>query len=1198
MIYVTFQGVEYELPYDNDTLQLNRTIDSTFDNGYFETTPLSSAVGLDFSRKIPRNLLVRIEYDEETFYMRTGETNIDKLSYGTTPRYVHRVNLVSLSKDLTKKTLENITLTQPKGDFGIYSRSVNIGEADVTGGIGGSLTYPITFDNVINSNLSKIDGMTVVSLEQYNIAVTVELTYLPTIIDLDLTVNIKYGATTIRSELINVPIKISFREQRIVRTLFFNYTPTMATSFSVEIVRDILSGPSVDAKVSFSITGLTVDDKPVRTYANLIDKMLHRSEYVLSPQSRARLNLTAPEGKYEELTLYDALNRIAAEESALVRVGDLINERIWKATATITGAIIQDSIYDASPYDYDLGNIIKIGDRYYENAESGRKRREIIFEYFDNPSLFDPIGEYDRTGQAELEDYVSAVELNTKNVLKAIRYSPFRDGWKSLRNLDSIGQFTTDNIGFETEDIIEKPIQVLVKGLASRNAANTITWDATDITDITSRVLEKRQWDTLPSQSDYSYTGKEQLLKNNTLYYIQGDNKIYGMSHTGEHLSTLIGNANVVRSLYETILAVRSLEISELVTRTGTQSNDDPATDGTLAGDLAIQMQVAYSNITESRARVYKDDQTGFEQDLIKYLNESSNVNDSESIGNYAQQIVNRLGGTKIIVSGVVDSLADVPQLGDHDSEGRVYTIIELKLGYKIHYTYVLVQDYNVISSYIGINSRHRVEEISSDSTTNRTLRYTSKFIFSDTEKSFTTRMLDSQNILGSLLAETSDGITYGYLECNLSNGEQKKIHLSVDSDSKGKTIEIKWNLLNNYSAGLKRESFVRGSDTIWVNTDVIYTDYYGKVNDILFILYYSANNTYDTDMYPEADINDGNDMFIAINDTIDKDAGEVLHGLVEIPLLSESSKIRVYNGFARWNKLVEGTDRIRACALEYIPMKNANKIDTTRIRDLTVTGTATFGKLNLQFTLGSSAKGIAYYNIDTLDLVLAYVDDLTSGAKSIDLYYYIQDSVFGGGQNFYSQIIMDAISISITPTYYRSKDVDGFGEQDISILMNASGFPSNNFEGDSVQSIAITIMPSYERSVDFGSSQTQGINITIVPSYTRSSDYVSAQAQSIGVSETYEAIRFKDGGTSPSGGSTCISGSDIGNVVCDSSQSCSFVSVGVYSSQIDDTNTATPCSAGAQRIECMWDGSAYFCIIKEGTITTTYSNCKTCEVV
>ena len=65
--------------------------------------------------------------------------------------------------------------------------------------------------------------------------------------------------------------------------------------------------------------------------------------------------------------------------------------------------------------------------------------------------------------------------------------------------------------------------------------------------------------------------------------------------------------------------------------------------------------------------------------------------------------------------------------------------------------------------------------------------------------------------------------------------------------------MEIKWNMVNNYSAGLKRYSFVSGSNTVYMNTEVPYTDYYGKVADILFSIYDDANHTYDKSLYPEA---------------------------------------------------------------------------------------------------------------------------------------------------------------------------------------------------------------------------------------------------------------------------------------------------------------------------------------------------------
>ena len=71
-----------------DTLKLNMAIDSTFDNGFVKTIHLGASSGLDFSRRIPRGLLVEIELENRNIYtFKTGETSMDKVVYGTTPKY-------------------------------------------------------------------------------------------------------------------------------------------------------------------------------------------------------------------------------------------------------------------------------------------------------------------------------------------------------------------------------------------------------------------------------------------------------------------------------------------------------------------------------------------------------------------------------------------------------------------------------------------------------------------------------------------------------------------------------------------------------------------------------------------------------------------------------------------------------------------------------------------------------------------------------------------------------------------------------------------------------------------------------------------------------------------------------------------------------------------------------------------------------
>ena len=77
-----------------------------------------------------------------------------------------------------------------------------------------------------------------------------------------------------------------------------------------------------------------------------------------------------------------------------------------------------------------------------------------------------------------------------------------------MRSLSGIGQLTTDNIGYEVEDNIERPIKILARGLVSQNADSSETWSATDETDITELVVEQAQYDTFLSEFDYTYSGK------------------------------------------------------------------------------------------------------------------------------------------------------------------------------------------------------------------------------------------------------------------------------------------------------------------------------------------------------------------------------------------------------------------------------------------------------------------------------------------------------------------------------------------------------------------------------------------------------------------------------------------------------------------------------------------------------------------
>jgi hypothetical protein len=940
-----------------------------------------------------------------------------------------------MSKLFTKIPLENIAVTQPQGDLGIYNRSVNVIDPTQKDRLDNYYSNPpvgyasasvyevynnttIPFDNVIQTNASKIEGVEIIETgKAYTISLSINLYYLDLFQDTeDYSFELKYGTTVVATDTFDLAKRNSNDVTIYKKTFTFNITPSTSSSFSLVFDNDQFVFLNI---ATLTITAVETTDLPIRSYAQVIDKILRHQPYTLNAYSRNKLDLTAPEDKYENYTIYDALNKIGSQNGAILRVYDEVLERYWKATATTTADVEANSVYDESPYAHDIDTILKVGNSYYKNTEGTTLVREIGYDFFDNPSKIDmPYKSYHEV--AELEDYVAGIQSDAKNVLKPLRYSPFKDGWKGVRSSD-IGKQTTSNILYECEDEIERPIKVLVKGLASRNADNTITYSEDDETDITERVVNYLYYQTLSNEKDVSYpTGKITLRKHNTLYYTQGSRNIEGFSYLGEDLDQIVGNPNVVRAWVETILAVRSVESGELITRNGTQSEDDEG----LEGDIKLRLQVTYQNITETSARVYKDDLSGFEQETVKYINASANINESKALGDYLQLIVNRLGGTKTIISGVVDSEDELPALGDIDSNGKVYTVIKTTHGDRIKYDITLVQDYNVISSYIGIKSRLRFEEVSSSDSVKRFIRYSSKFIFTPTQETFSTRIIDSQDILASLFGDSTQGVNYAYLEFNHSNGNTAKVHASVDSYAIGKTIELQITMKDNYSAGLQRYMETISSSDVYMNRDVSYTDYYGKVNDIAMYVYYdnTAFTNAEEELYPQATSNKGNTLFTVITDYIDKDAREQPAFLIEIATMSEDPQMRVFNGFARYNKIVEGDDSIRTGLLLYEPRPNAKLVDLTRVVDMEVNGTYDFGELFMSWTAPQTGVGIVWYDSNTLELVLTYLNNIHIGVGTARKYYKIEESKFGGGYNIVIQITTsENITLSSFSTNHHS---------------------------------------------------------------------------------------------------------------------------------------------------------------------------------
>ena len=114
-------------------------------------------------------------------------------------------------------------------------------------------------------------------------------------------------------------------------------------------------------------------------------------------------------------------------------------------------------------------------------------------------------------------------------------------------------------------------------------------------------------------------------------------------------------------------------------------------------------------------------------------------------------------------------------------------------------------------------------------------------------------------------------------------------------------------------------------------------------------------------------------------------------------------------------NKLVQGSDRIRCAVLYYTPLRNAQKIDLSRAYDVTDTLVDGCSTGELQFTVtfdkaGQTGLGVAFYNIDTLELCLVVLETINFGSNNILRYYKIEDSQIGNEGDLPIQIEIQAI--------------------------------------------------------------------------------------------------------------------------------------------------------------------------------------------
>lgn len=592
------------------------------------------------------------------------------------------------------------------------------------------------------------------------------------------------------------------------------------------------------------------------------------------------------------------------------------------------------------------------------------------------------------------EDYLSNIELNTDNLVSDDFYVD--TGFIPLQtDADGNQQITTNNLGLALES---GAIYKIKKAEICLNKAITLTDNqvipADKVFDFTELLVEKSRYETLLNLAEYSLNErtKPTPTKNQVLYYIQGDNRIYNMSFTGTHkpVDPFTLNPGYNRAIYE---MVARLIVFEYGAAPKNISGLNAFDEGKIDNDRLIKVRIEYYPYMKTRATIFKDDQSGFQEQVSRYYNENAKLNDPKTLGNIAQADINRLGNTQNEVEGYY-TLSQKLQVGNKDSNGRILTTINEKYyPTRIDYKATYIKDYAIKNDYVGIDSAHRQYEIPKDDTVLRVDKKVVKvYLGLESKTDEDTTITALKPLFNSLSNQNYSSVLKVALikTYNTLNDRIVSVYKPIQTLALGKGFTLSFQMKDNYSAGTKRVQY----DGKWWQQDIPYVDNYGNVMRMEVQIGNHNSSFIKGDRYPEALASDNLYLpNIKLDYYVNKDSREITALSVEVKFLSDNADlIHIFNGLALYNTYVKGEIdyQIRVGYLKRKISRSTKKLSPNDY-EYTPQNTITVYDKNFVInvaTVPESAVGYIIYEKDSEEPLLALYRD-NNGTLNNTYYFY-----------------------------------------------------------------------------------------------------------------------------------------------------------------------------------------------------------------
>lgn len=434
----------------------------------------------------------------------------------------------------------------------------------------------------------------------------------------------------------------------------------------------------------------------------------------------------------------------------------------------------------------------------------------------------------------DLEEYADELDSAAENLVNTLDSAegavtePYIGGYKSVRSEELYARITDGNMVISTT----LPIYTVQK-------LEVLSPEKGIEADITAYLFEGADYGRLSS-----YDGVFPTSKAFAIYYEQGQRDIKGLSYKSPNV---LGGAGAKYSIANIIYAATGEDISS--DWWADKNNGD-----TSGNYPKLLFRITYTPVFSARVLQHKPNITKGALKRRLFYNQTANLTETQYYGENMKGAVMRIGQPTFIRKYRDDHVSyPLPKPGQlwYDY-GKQFYIAAVTVAEYADFRRLMVEmteDFNRLSQYIGINAEWRAYEVSEKKAFNRDYVYADYCVIgagADAKQQVDclANKYGFNWIANTFAQDTSLSnlkycvpISLAVVTTYEAGGAARKVSLPVVSVAMGNTLAFSFGMEDNWSAGPKSVYYSSGNVSGYWQTDVSYTDYYGRVDSMQFDL-------------------------------------------------------------------------------------------------------------------------------------------------------------------------------------------------------------------------------------------------------------------------------------------------------------------------------------------------------------------------